>query len=59
MTLDELQRQIEKARCEMHELAAQAGLGAPEVLQKSQELDKLLNQFYQAKENETHAHFFR
>jgi hypothetical protein len=49
MTLDELQRQIEKARCEMHELAGQAGLGAPEVLQKSQELDKLLNQFYQAK----------
>ena len=37
---------IEKKRREMHKLAQKYGISASQVLQKSKELDQLLNTYY-------------
>lgn len=47
---DELLSQIEEARKEMHRLAVQHGLAAPQVLEQSQRLDRLLNAYQTKKE---------
>lgn len=41
----DLVSEIEKKRREMEDLALEKGLGSPEVLKVSEELDQLLNQF--------------
>ncbi|WP_081417307.1 aspartyl-phosphate phosphatase Spo0E family protein [Paenibacillus sp. Soil522] len=47
--MDELLKRIEEARHNMHELAERYGLTAPQVVEQSQKLDKLLNTYYQMK----------
>ncbi|MFB5763983.1 Spo0E family sporulation regulatory protein-aspartic acid phosphatase [Paenibacillus medicaginis] len=44
--MEKLKQEIELKRCEMEILAVEKGFLAPEVLQISQELDQLINQFY-------------
>ncbi|GIP56047.1 aspartyl-phosphate phosphatase Spo0E family protein [Paenibacillus vini] len=46
--MEELLRQIEVERRKMHNLASQYGLVAPEVLERSQLLDGLLNAYLDA-----------
>lgn len=41
----ELIDEIEQKRREMEDLSLEKGLGAPEVLKVSEELDQLLNQY--------------
>lgn len=41
-----LMEEIERIRAEMHELALLRGLSDPLVLQKSQQLDELINQYF-------------
>lgn len=43
--MDGLSMAIAQLRREMEQLATEKGLDAPETLQKSMELDKLLNDF--------------
>lgn len=44
---------IEKLRSEMHQLAAEKGLNHIEVVQVSQQLDNLLNEYYEIKSQKT------
>jgi hypothetical protein len=44
--VEDLKISIEKKRREMEQLAIEKGVDDVEVLQKSMELDELLNQFY-------------
>ncbi|MDY0407133.1 aspartyl-phosphate phosphatase Spo0E family protein [Virgibacillus sp. 179-BFC.A HS] len=50
--LDVLLNQIEKRRQEMIALAAQYGLNSEVVIEKSKELDKLLNEYQRKKANQ-------
>lgn len=47
--MDELLKQIEEVRHEMHRLAERYGLSAPQVVEQSQRLDSFLNTYYQMK----------
>lgn len=47
--MDELLKQIEEARHEMHRLAELYGFNALQVVEQSQRLDSLLNCYYQMK----------
>jgi len=43
--LNQLKRQLEEKRHEMHQLGKAKGIGGQEVLEVSQELDQLLNKY--------------
>lgn len=47
----DLQAEIERLRLEMHELAMREGLNSQLVLQKSVELDKLINLYINSKKD--------
>lgn len=47
--MDELLKQIEEARHEMHRLAELYGFHTPQVVEQSQRLDDFLNTYYQMK----------
>ncbi|MED4956752.1 aspartyl-phosphate phosphatase Spo0E family protein [Paenibacillus sp. FSL R5-0527] len=47
----DLQAEIERLRLEMHELAMREGLNSQLVLQKSVELDKLINLYINSKQD--------
>lgn len=47
MEMEELLREIEESRCRLYSLAQGKHLVDPEVVFLSQELDRLLNRFYE------------
>lgn len=51
MDLEELKKQIEALRKEMNEMGKNRSYTDSELVKKSQELDKLLNKYYEIKKN--------
>lgn len=47
---DWLQEKIEQTRLQLHDLVASKGLQHPEVIRKSQLLDRLINQYYKMRD---------